>query len=291
MHPLLNSLKELSKAANEALPFLEKYDYRKEVDSNMDDCLPMEILPKPLKKIIDSILRYCIPIIKYDEVIPQNALLNKKNMQLFIENLNLTDDKSLYHQFQFIEVEPIQDVSAYFVELGLKQQATLLANAAEFAIKLRTANRSILFSSIGHNQPKITINFTVPPEELSEKEMEEAQNIKDFCSIFKTGKLAPAQKNALYATFKNLLADSEKGKPHLIITTALILMKNLPVYGKPLTGTFNSIRTTVFTSLGWPATTAKSYRETSLKEDTSPSLIKYKEQATALLTQALGNTR
>lgn len=68
-------------------------------------------------------------------------------------------------------------------------------------------------------------------------------------------------------------------------------MMNQRSYGRPLSGTFNHIRETVFISLGKSAATGKSYRENSLKPDVTPSLLSYKKQAADLLQAALGNTR
>lgn len=111
MHPLLTSLKELSEAATEALPLLEKYNYRKEARTDMDKHLSMDVLPKPLREIVDSVLIYCTPLSDHDDNLPSDALLCKKNMQIFIENLNVTGDSDLVHCCQFIELEPIMDVA------------------------------------------------------------------------------------------------------------------------------------------------------------------------------------
>ena len=291
MHPLLNTLKNLSETASNVLPFLEKYNYRKEARTDMDKHLSMDVLPKPLREIVDSVLVYCTPLIQHDDNLPSDALLCKKNMQIFIENLNVTGDSDLVHSCQFIELEPIIDVAHCLNELGLTTQGRLLANAYEFGIKLRSCSRTSAFRPYDGSQPPIQVNFTVPAEELSDDEKLQARRYADFCAIFKPGGLNSAQRKALFDAFRSTLAQDKKNKPHLVVVTAILLLLNRPVYGKPLTGTFNSIRTTVFTTFGWPATTANSYPKDALKKDVTQSLYNYKEKAALLLSTALENTR
>ena len=258
MHPLLNTLKNLSETASNVLPFLEKYNYRKEARTDMDKHLSMDVLPKPLREIVDSVLVYCTPLIQHDDNLPSDALLCKKNMQIFIENLNVTGDSDLVHSCQFIELEPIMDVAHCLNELGLTTQGRLLANAYEFGVKLRSCSRTSAFRPYDGSQPPIQVNFTVPAEELTDDEKLQARRYSDFCAIFKPGVLSSAQRKALFDAFGSTLAQDKKNKPHLVVVTAILLLMNQRVYGKPLTGTFNSIRTTVFTTFGWPATTANS---------------------------------
>ena len=291
MHTLLNTLKNLSETASNVLPFLEKYNYRKEARTDMDKHLSMDVLPKPLREIVDSVLVYCTPLIQHDDNLPSDALLCKKNMQIFIENLNVTGDSDLVHSCQFIELEPIIDVAHCLNELGLTTQGRLLANAYEFGVKLRSCSRTSAFRPYDGSQPPIQVNFTVPAEELSDDEKLQARRYADFCAIFKPGGLNSAQRKALFDAFRSTLAQDKKNKPHLVVVTAILLLLNRPVYGKPLTGTFNSIRTTVFTTFGWPATTANSYPKDALKKDVTQSLYNYKEKAALLLSTALENTR
>ena len=291
MHKLLTSLKDLSGAAAEALPLLEKYNYRKEARTDMDKHLSMDVLPKPLREIVDSVLVYCTPLIDHDDNLSSDALLCKKNMQIFIENLNVTGDSDLIHCCQFIELEPIMDVAHSLNELGLTTQGRLLSNAYEFGVKLRSCSRTSAFRPYDGSQPPIQVNFTVPAEELSDDEKLQARRYSDFCAIFKPGGLNSAQRKALFDAFGSTLAEDKKSHPHLVVVTAILLLMNRPVYGKPLTGTLNSIRTTVFTTFGWPATTANSYPKDALKKGVTQSLYNYKEKAALLLSTALENTR
>lgn len=225
---------------------------------------------------MDSVLIYCTPLSDHDDSLPSDALLCKKNMQIFIENLNVTGDSDLVHCCQFIELEPIMDVAHCLNELGLTTQGRLLANA---------------FRPYDGSQPPIQVNFTVPAEELSDDEKLQARRYADFCAIFKPGGLNSAQRKALFDAFGSSLAQDKKNRPHLVVVTAILLLMNRPVYGKPLTGTLNSIRTTVFTTFGWPATTANSYPKEALKKGITQSLYNYKEKAALLLSTALENTR
>ena len=291
MHKLLTSLKDLSGAAAEALPLLEKYNYRKEARTDMDKHLSMNVLPKPLREIVDSVLVYCTPLIDHDDNLPSDALLCKKNMQIFIENMNVTGDSDLIQCCQFIELEPIMDVAHCLNELGLTTQGRLLANAYEFGVKLRSCSRTSAFRPYDGSRPPIQANFTVPAEELSDDEKAQAKRYSDFCAIFKPGELNSAQREALFDAFGSTLAQDKKSHPHLVVVTAILLLLNRPVYGKPLTGTLNSIRTTVFTTFGWPATTANSYPKDALKKGVTQSLYNYKGKAALLLSTVLENIR
>lgn len=291
MHPLLNTLKNLSEAASEVLPLLEKYDYRKEAEAEDDRYIPMDILPKPLHEIVESVLIYCTPLISRDYNLPKDELLNKRNMQIFIENLNVTGDSDLVHCCQFIELEPIMDVAHCLNELGLTKQGRLLANAYEFGVKLRSCSRTNAFRPLNCSQPPIQVNFTVPAEELSNDEKLQARRYADFCAIFKPGGFNSAQRKALFDAFGSTLAQGRENKPHLVVVTAILLLMNQRVYGNPLTGTLNRIRTTVFTTFGWPATTANSYPKNALKKGITQSLYNYREKAAQLLSTVLENTR
>lgn len=257
----------------------------------MDSTLPLEVLPKHLKEITDSVLRYCVPLIDSSNNLPKGQLLNRNNMQRFVENLNTIGDNKLTHQLQFIQLSPIREVAAHLAELGFNNQSRLLFNVYEFASKLKTANRSNTFCTLSDRSQPVHINFIVPKDELDETEARNAQCYKEFCTIFKTGVLLTAQKRAIYESFNSILEDTSKGKPHLIITAAIILLMTKSQYGKPLTGSFNGIRSTVFTSLGQSPNTAKSYGIASLRKEVSPSLLKYSHEAEILLHNALGNTR
>ena len=62
MERLLESLERLSEAAYEALPLLEKHDYRKEADDYANKKLEVDLMPKLLQDIVGSMLMYCAPI-------------------------------------------------------------------------------------------------------------------------------------------------------------------------------------------------------------------------------------
>ena len=288
---ILSSLKDLSEAAAQSLPLFERYDYRKEAQRWEEENLPLDLLPKPLREIVDSVIQYCIDIRKDGRTIPSTALLGKKNMQLFLRNLDLTGDTAQTHMVQFIDIEPIKTVADYFSELGLQNQARLLGNVYEFADSLRSSNRRASFKAAGCKLPATTINFTVPPDELTEDELLAAQLYTDFCSVFKSGAFYPAQKRALYDAFRERINQDKDGKPHLVIMAAILLLKTKASFRAPFYGKLNHIRETIFLSLGQPKSTAKNYGEDSLKKGADKSLYNYKEEADELLKEALGTTR
>lgn len=280
--PLLDTLEKLSDAATQALPYLEKYDYRKESGKLTEDNLPLDVLPKPFKEIMDSILICCIPLLNHDDNLPANRLLNKDNILRSIGNINLSGDKTSISQIQFIAIAPIRDAADKLEEIGLNRQARLLSNAYEFGKSLRQYKC---------DTAQINPVFILPEDEIPEDKQQQSHNYSDFCSIFKTGVFSSSQKQALYNSFRELLSDKSQTKPHLVIITAILLLRNQRSFGCPLTGTLNHVRTVVFKSLGLPENTAKTYKETSLNKNESPSLHKYKAAADALLQLALGNTR
>ena len=286
MDTLLDTLEKLSDAAATVLPHLEKYDYHKEAKSDFENHLSLDVLPKPLKEIVNGLLYYCMSMFDRNDNLPSRCLLNKANMQRFINNLNLSGDKSQIQQIQYIDIDPIKGVADCLGEIGLSNQSRQLENVYEFCLALRGFK-----AAKPNGNTRININFTVPKEELSEDEQQQAQIYTDFCTIFKAGVFSSSQKKAIYNSFSQLLTDKEQDKPHLVIMTAILLLLTKPAYGKPLKGTLNSIRITVFRSLGLPENKAKSYTESSLQKGKSPTLDKYKQSAEDLLKLALGNTR
>ncbi len=288
MDTILDTLQELSDVANQVLPQLEKYDYRKEAEAGLENNLPLDgVLSKPLKEIVDSLLKYCIPIIGHNNNLPKNKILCKDNIQSFVENLNISGDKSTIHQIQFIKLSPVKSVADYLEEIGLSRQARQLINAYEFGQSLRQ------FKCAAETRDNIQIHpiFILPKDELNEEELQQAQNYADFCSIFKKESLLTSQKRALYDRFRRILNDKEYEKPHLVIIAAILLLMKKSVFGRPLVGTLNHIRSVVFKSIGLPETTAKAYKSTSLNKGETPSVFKYKSTADKLLSISLGNTR
>lgn len=286
MDTLLDTLEELSDAAAKVLPHLEKYDYHKEAKSDFENHLSLDVLPKPLKEIVNGLLYYCMSMLDRNDNLPSRCLLNKANMQRFINNLNLSGDKSQIQQIQYIDIDPIKGVADCLGEIGLSNQSRQLENVYEFCLALREFK-----AAKPNGNTRININFTVAKEELNEDEQLQAQIYTDFCTIFKAGSLSSSQKKAIYNSFRQLLADKGQDMPHLVIMAAILLLFTKPAYGKPLKGTLNSIRITVFKSLGLPENTAKAYKKTSLQPNETPTLHKYRQPAEDLLELALGNTR
>lgn len=291
MKTLIESLERLSEAAYEALPLLEKYDYRKEADNYDDNKLELRVIPRLLQDILNSMIKYCAPIEHNGERIPDAALLNADNMRRFTDNLNISGDWASLRQLNHIDLEPIKDIKDLLEEIGLSHQARLLENVCSFAANLRSHSRSHSLRPASTENETINIQVTLSPEELTDAELQQSQVYKEFCTIFRPGVLNSAQRQALYKTFRDHIKNNPKGKPHLAITAAILLLMKKTHYGKPLQGQFHTIRKTVFTSLGEPDTTAKNYKETSLSKTTSPTLYKYTEPATELLSTALRTTR
>lgn len=291
MDPIIKSIQRLSEAASDALLLLEKYDYRKEADSFQSERLPLKVSPKTFKEITDSLTKFVAPITYDGERIPDDALLDKENLEIFVENLEISGDKTVLRQFNHIDLEPIKDVAQQLEQLGAARLARLISNVYNFADELRSNGRKYSIRPKDANQAPIHIDITLTAEEMTDEEQLEARKFQNFNGIFRPGVLNTAQRKALYNAFRNCLAENQSTKPHLVIIAAICLMMNLRSYGKPLDGTFHGIRKTVFTSLDQPETTGKSYKQTSLKKDESPSLYNYKETAALLLSQALGMTR
>lgn len=291
MHPLIESLRNLSSAANEALLHLEKYDYHKEADELQMEKLNLTVIPKQLQEIVNSIMAYCVPLEHDGCQVKGNALLNNTNMQLFVENMELCGDRTLLRQFNHIDIEPISEVAEQFNQIGLSKQARLLENSVTFARKMRSYGRCQSFKNSNKDKAPILISFTLSPEELTEEQQHDAQLYKDFTSIFRPGVFSSSQRRALYDAYRTLLSTSGIDKPHLIIITSLLLLINKKSYGKPLTGSLNKIRATVFTSLGLPENTAKSYATQSLQKNARQSLFKHIDQAEQLLSEVVRKTR
>lgn len=291
MYQIIQTLKNLSEAASEVLPLLESYDYRQEAKHFKEENLPLNMMPKTLKEIFRSVMRYCIPVQDDPNPIKSSALLNSNNIRIFTDNLNTTSDSQLAHQFQFIKLEPIREVAEEFTELGLKTQARLLENVCNFAIGIRQANNATPFGNPAKDLAPVNYLLNLAPDEITKEEKDDNMRFVQFCSVFAKNSFSTSQKQALFTALQELIADSNEKKPHLVVMAVIILLRNRRLYQNPLPGTLNSTRDAIFLSLGLDPKKCHSYGDKSLKRGTTPSLKKYEVQADEILKTALGNTR
>ena len=291
MNPILNTLKALSTAASEVLPLLESYDYREEAKHVKEEKLPLRMMPKTIQEIFNSVMRYIIPVMGDEDPLPGDALLTGDNMTIFSDNLTVTGDTQLAHQFQFVQIEPIQAVADEFTELGLHQQATLLENVCRFARTIRQAHNAAPFGSTGRDLAPVSYTIALAPEEVTEDEKEKADLLALFCRPFRKGSYELREKQALYDELRKVIADPAEKKPHLVVMTVIILLRTRRSFKSPLPGSLNSCREDIFGALGLDAKKCHSYTDDSLKKGHTPSLLKYKDKAEATIKTAFGNTR
>lgn len=288
-YALIESLQGLSTASSEALESLEKHDYRKEVEKLKETHLPLKMMPRTIRDIFTSVMRWCIPMAEDEAPLPSSSLLNAGNIKNFIENLNLTGDKELAHRFQFIPLEPIQDVADEFTRLGLAIQARMLENACTFARTIRQGYNAAPFGGSAKDLSPVSYSPILAPEELSEEDQAKALRFKQFCDVFHRDAYTLPQKQALYDTLKALTTDTSVKKPHLIIMTVILLLRTRRAYKNPIPGTLNSCRENVFQSLGIESKSCSNYNEDSLKVKSKYTLHKYIPQADAILKSTFGN--
>lgn len=291
MKKLINTLEKLSKAASEALPLLESYDYSQEAADYKNTKLQLSMIPKTLQEILDSLLMYCTHISYNGERLDDNELLDKDNMTMFKENLEISGDASVLKTLNFIDISPIEDVRDLLERMGVSQPARLLENVCSFAKAMRSYSRLKSLRPTVERTSPIRIEFTLSREEMTSSEEKQAEQFAQFNSIFKPDSLNSAQRKALYKSFQDYLADESNDKPHLVILAALLLLRTKPSYGSPLKAPFHTTRKKVFLSLGMDEGTGKNYKETSLKKGVLPSLVKHKNKAEELLKHALRTTR
>ena len=55
---IIRTLKKLSSASEEALESLEAYDYRQKVKHLKDNQLPLHYMPKTIRQIFNSVMKY-----------------------------------------------------------------------------------------------------------------------------------------------------------------------------------------------------------------------------------------
>ena len=286
---LIESLEGLSGAAEEALESLEKHDYRKEVQKIKEEQLPLNVFPKTIKDIFTGIMRWCIPVAGDEAPLPSRALLNAGNIKTFIENLNLTGEKELAHRFQFIQIEPIQEVADEFTQLGLVKQARMLENVCRFARTIKQGYNAAPFGGSAKDLPPVNYAPVLAPEELSEDEREKALRFKQFCDVFHRDPFTLPQKQALYNALKALITDPSVKKPHLIVMTVILLLRTRRAYNNPIPGSLNSCRENIFQSLGLDTSKCHTYGEDSLKSGSKYTLHKYIPQAEEILKNTFGN--
>ena len=289
MNPLLNSLKALSAAANEVLPLLETHDYREEAKHVKDAKLPLRMMPKTIQEIFNSVMRYIIPVMGDEDPLPGDALLTSDNMTIFSDNLTVTGDTQLAHQFQFVQIEPIQAVADEFTELGLHQQATLLENVCRFARTIRQAHNAAPFGNTGKELAPVHYVLALAPEEMSKREEEDKMLFTQFCSVFVKDIFTLEQKKNLYVALQNVIQDPTEKKPHLVVMTVILLLRTRKMYKNPIPGKLNSVRETVFHALGLDPKSVHTYGDKSVLKGGKPSLEKYKPQAEEILKSTVGN--
>lgn len=289
MNPLLNSLKALSAAANEILPLLETHDYREEAKHVKDAKLPLRMMPKTIQEIFNSVMRYIIPVMGDEDPLPGDALLTSDNMTIFSDNLTVTGDTQLAHQFQFVQIEPIQAVADEFTELGLHQQATLLENVCRFARTIRQAHNAAPFGNTGKELAPVHYVLALAPEEMSKREEEDKMLFTQFCSVFVKDIFTLEQKKNLYVALQNVIQDPTEKKPHLVVMTVILLLRTRKMYKNPIPGKLNSVRETVFHALGLDPKSVHTYGDKSVLKGGKPSLEKYKPQAEEILKSTVGN--
>lgn len=205
MNSLLTTLERLSEAAYEALPLLEKYDYRKEADAG--EILDLKLIPRHLKEIIRSLAMFYSPVTFNGERLSDDELLDNDNLQIFIENLQISGDRNALRRFSSIDLELIKEVAAHLQALGQANHARILDNIYSFASEFRSNGRIHSFRPATAEETPIQINFTLAPDELTEDQLKDAQLYKEFNGIFRSGALYPAQKRAIYDAFRSILAD------------------------------------------------------------------------------------
>lgn len=282
---LIESIQGISRAAKDALECLRAHDYYKEIQKIKDNHLPLDIFPKTIKDIIISVMQYCTPIQEIDNKIP--ILLSTSNLQNFITNLNTTKDRQLASRFSFIDAQPIHRVAEEFRELGLLAQSNLLENVYSFIIIIRRTAKAFNTRPANSEFPHIVYSPIINPDEISPQEAEEAARFADFCSVFTKNALTTEQKRNLYTAFKELIADTTAPKAHLVIMTAIILLRTKSYYKKTIPGPLSRCRRTIFLSLQLDPETVHSYNDESLKPGAKRPLVKYKEKAAAILSDAL----
>lgn len=291
MQKILNSLIQLSEAANSALPLLQTHDYRTEVKYLDEQNLKLEMFPRTLKDIINGILKYCVPIIGEEDNLASDALLNSTNMKIFTNNLNTSSDSRLAHRISFIDIESIKSISEEFNELGLNSQARLLENVYNFALAIKQSHNNSALTNRNQELAPVQYLLTLAPEEFSKVENSNNSLYTQFCSAFVKNSLNTSQKKALYTEFQNLIADKSEKKPHLTVMAAIILLRTKKSLHNPLPGSLNSCREAIFLSLELDPRKCHSYGDKSLKKGHNPSLLKYKDKAEEILQTALGKTR
>lgn len=290
-HPIINTLKMLSAAASENLPLLEQYDYTAEAKADPSATLPLNLAPKTLKAIIDEVMLHFYPVITRTDNLPDNALLSKANLEIFIENLNATADRDLAHEFLFINLKPIRTIADYFDDLNQTKPARFLRNACTFASSIRRAYEIVAFGAASRDLPAVVFIPTYVSEDLNAEEQIYQDNYAIFNGIFKKDAFKTAQRKALYEAFYNESKSSDNKYPHLVIIACVIYLMTQPATSRYIKGKFNTVARTVLDSLNLPSDKAENYGLKSLKTTGNGSLLSYEPQAKEIVSKALGKTR
>ena len=114
--------------------------------------------------------------------------------------------------------------------MGLSRQARLLENVCSFAANLRSHSRSHSLRPASTENETINIQVTLSSEEFTDAERQQSQFYKEFCTIFCSGVLNSAQRQALYKTFRDHIKNNPSGGASITAISRSDVIKGVCIY-------------------------------------------------------------
>jgi len=293
---IVETLRAYSSETENVLNALETYDYREEANDWHTPQDPKLLEPEhpTLRGLYYKLARFIGPILVRNDNLCPEKLLNRENIQAFVNYLEVSRDIPLALTFNGIKIEPLREVAEKFDELNLKNETRQLLNIHNFAYGIRKWARESKNNSGATIQIILELNYN----EVSLADLSKDTGYKLFADLFKkTCNYSSKEKRRLYEALQNLYSIlDEKSADKVVMAVILIFRSNsqTPKYRKyktPFEG-HNLIhcKRNIMASLGRDIKGIKSYSDNSLFSN--PKIAEeHVKQAENLIKIALDSAR
>lgn len=289
---IVETLSAYSSETENVLNALETYDYREEANDWHTPQDPKLLEPEhpTLRGLYYKLARFIGPILVRNDNLCPEKLLNRENIQAFVNYLEVSRDIPLALTFNGIKIEPLREVAEKFDELNLKNETRRLLNIHNFAYGIRKWARESKNNSGATIQILIELNY----DEATPEEIDANAGYKIFSDLFKPStNYTTRQKRVLYDSLKSLYNSSTldvKDADRTVMAVILILRSN-DIYKCCFAyHPFTECKKRALSSFGRNCSAVRSYTEKSL--ESAPKIAeKHIIRAENIIAKAFSQTR
>lgn len=268
---IIATLNDYSIAAEDALFYLQKYDYRDEATRWDEDDQPtiMEAEHPTLHDLNWRLSHFMVPITHLSNNLEQQEFLNRENLDGLINYLQASQDRCLAAKLNRVSIEPMLSVSNEFKNVGRLKEARRLRMVYDYAYSIRQWYKKTKYNPGTPIQLNIEINYDeVTPEEFATDE-----GYRIFEKLFLPScNYSTKQKRTLYNMLKALYTDIDpKDADRTVMAVILIFRKPRTIYGRPWNKeSITTCKNKAMAAFGRDTKVIASYSENSL--DGQPKL-------------------